>query len=76
MKVANPGVQITINRDGSVKAETVAMTGEACIPWIKHLEALTGASTSDSAYTEAYGSAESSLGIQDPLELGGEDLER
>ncbi|GAA1195165.1 DUF2997 domain-containing protein [Pseudonocardia alaniniphila] len=52
----NPPAQIIvlIRPDGTVSAETKNVTGTACLDYIRLLEDLLGATTTDSSYTEDY----------------------
>lgn len=47
-------VQLRIYTDGKIEAETHGIKGKACLNYIKILEALTCARTTDSDFTDEY----------------------
>lgn len=48
---------VTIKTDGSVEAETVGVTGEACLGYIEVLEDMLEATATDSRFNSDYESA-------------------
>lgn len=49
---------ITLRPDGGVEAETVGITGSACLDYIARLEDLLDAETAESAFTSDYTAAQ------------------
>jgi Protein of unknown function (DUF2997) len=49
-----PRIVVTVSGDGTVSAETVGLTGAACLDYIAVLEDLLDARTVHSAYTAEY----------------------
>ncbi len=47
-------IAVTINRDGSIKAETLGITGKTCLDYVPLLEELLDAETVESAFTADY----------------------
>ncbi|MCA1844931.1 MAG: DUF2997 domain-containing protein [Actinobacteria bacterium] len=47
-------IAITINRDGSIKAETLGIKGKTCLDYVPLLEELLDAETAQSAFTSDY----------------------
>jgi hypothetical protein len=54
-------IAITINRDGSIKAETIGIKGKTCLEYVPLLEDLLDAETVESAFTADYQSVEEHL---------------
>ncbi len=48
------GVRIRIRPDGTVQAETLGVTGDACLAWVPLVEEVTGAVTVGSEYLPAF----------------------
>jgi hypothetical protein len=47
-------IAVTINRDGSIKAETLGITGKTCLDYVPLLEELLEAETVQSEFTAGY----------------------
>ena len=47
-------IAVTINRDGSIKAETLGIKGKTCLDYVPVLEELLDAETVKSAFTADY----------------------
>ncbi len=47
-------IAVTINRDGSIKAETLSIRGKTCLDYVPLLEELLEAETIESAFTADY----------------------
>ena len=47
-------IAVTINRDGSIKAETLGITGKTCLDYVPLLEELLEAETVQSEFTADY----------------------
>ena len=47
-------IAVTINADGSIKAETLGIKGKSCLDYIPILEELLEAETHQSAFTAEY----------------------
>lgn len=62
-----PRIVVTVAGDGTVSAETVGVTGPACLDYIEVLEDLLDARTVHSAYTAEYEQA--AVDVTDRQEL-------
>ena len=51
-------IAITINADGSIKAETLGIKGKTCLDYVPLLEELLDAETLESAFTADYQSGD------------------
>ncbi len=51
-------IAVTINRDGSIKAETLGITGKTCLDYVPLLEELLDAETVQSEFTADYQAGE------------------
>ena len=51
-------IVVTINRDGSIKAETLGIKGKTCLDYVPLLEELLEAETVQSEFTAEYQAAE------------------
>ena len=51
-------IAVTINRDGSIKAETLGIKGKTCLDYVPVLEELLDAETLQSAFTADYQAGE------------------
>ena len=47
-------IVVTVNRDGSIKAETLGIKGKACLDYVPLLEELLEAETVQSEFTAEY----------------------
>jgi len=47
-------IAVTINKDGSIKAETLGIKGKTCLDYVPVLEELLDAETLQSAFTADY----------------------
>jgi hypothetical protein len=47
-------IAVTINKDGSIKAETLGIKGKTCLDYVPVLEELLDAETLQSAFTSDY----------------------
>jgi hypothetical protein len=47
-------IAVTINKDGSIKAETLGIKGKTCLDYVPVLEELLDAETLQSAFTAEY----------------------
>jgi len=54
-------IAVTINRDGSIKAETLGITGKTCLDYVPLLEELLEAETIQSEFTADYQASEQHL---------------
>jgi hypothetical protein len=54
-------IAVTINRDGSIKAETLGILGKTCLDYVPLLEELLEAETVQSAFTAEYQASEERL---------------
>ncbi|MDG4785621.1 DUF2997 domain-containing protein [Micromonospora sp. WMMD1102] len=68
---AEPWIVVTVATDGTVSAETVGLTGAACLDYIGILEDLLEARTVRSAYTAEYD--QPNVHVADQQELRGVD---
>jgi hypothetical protein len=57
----SPRIAVTINRDGSIKAETLGIKGKTCLDYVPLLEELLDAETVQSAFTADYHAAAEEL---------------
>jgi len=64
-------IKLRIYEDGKIDAETKGVKGKACLGYIAILEALTGAVTVDSAFTEEYRQTEEVLLNRSEAEVRG-----
>lgn len=51
-------IVVTVNRDGSIKAETLGIKGKTCLDYVPLLEELLEAETIESEFTADYQAAE------------------
>jgi hypothetical protein len=51
-------IAVTINKDGSIKAETLGIKGKTCLDYVPVLEELLDAETLQSAFTADYQATE------------------
>lgn len=51
-------IVVTVNRDGSIKAETLGIKGKACLDYVPLLEELLEAETVESGFTADYQAGE------------------
>ena len=54
-------IAVTINRDGSIKAETLGIKGKTCLDYVPLLEELLDAETLQSAFTADYQAGDEEL---------------
>jgi hypothetical protein len=54
-------IAVTINRDGSIKAETLGIKGKTCLDYVPLLEELLDAETLQSAFTADYQAVDEQL---------------
>ena len=54
-------IAVTINRDGSIKAETLGILGKTCLDYVPLLEELLEAETVQSEFTADYRATEQQL---------------
>jgi Protein of unknown function (DUF2997) len=54
-------IAVTINRDGSIKAETLGIKGKTCLDYVPVLEELLDAETLQSGFTADYHADEGQL---------------
>ena len=52
--MAGKRIAVTINKDGSIKAETLGIKGKTCLDYVPVLEELLDAETLQSAFTADY----------------------
>jgi hypothetical protein len=57
----SPRLAVTINRDGSIKAETLGIKGKTCLDYVPLLEELLDAETVQSAFTADYHATDEEL---------------
>jgi hypothetical protein len=67
-----PHIVVTVSGDGTVSAETMGLTGAACLDYIAVLEDLLDARTVHSAYTAEY--EQTAVDATDRRELRDVDL--
>jgi hypothetical protein len=54
-------IAVTINRDGTIKAETLGIKGKTCLDYVPLLEELLDAETVQSAFTADYQAVDEQL---------------
>jgi hypothetical protein len=59
--MAGRRIAVTINRDGTIKAETLGIKGKTCLDYVPLLEDLLDAQTLQSAFTADYHAVDQQL---------------
>jgi DUF2997 family protein len=63
-------IAVTINRDGTIKAETLGIKGKTCLDYMPLLEELLDAETVRSAFTADYQAVDEQLPEQETETVG------